>query len=236
MKFVKINAIFISFAIALTSMSLSTKTKIVALEFDALSDYSKILEEFNSQYGTSYQIATNDQLGSVGIDRQSVVNYYSDMSNDEFYSYICELYSIDIEQNISECSNIYTSAENSEEFSSVSSINISIPDNQMYSGKQKYYYYGSSSEYLYMSSTWGYGDGDYRYNSYVNMGFACTEGTYPYFASYNVAHSITNEARDMNCTYYCSKFIGYGIIDATNWTINVTFHAGRGDIWNYPSV
>lgn len=211
--------------------------KVNAAADDIFNKYNIILDEFNDKYGTSYQMATDKQLYSVGINKKDIEEFYSDMSDEEFYMYIFDSYHRDNERSLDSDEKIHTNTENSETFEFAKNVNIIIPYNQIYSGKQKYYYYGSSSEYLFLSSTWGYGDGDYRYNnSNIDMGFACTEGHYPYYASYNTSHSLTNEARDMFCTYYCHKFIGYGIIDATNWTINVTFHAGRGDIWNYAPI
>ena len=63
------------------------------------------------------------------------------------------------------------------------------------------------------------------------MGYGYTPGTYPYYVPYATSHTMQNDARDMYCVYYCSKYIGYGITDLTNWTITVTFHAGLGDVW-----
>ncbi len=228
MKKSKLLSIMLSVAMVLTMFNQVLSLKVNAESNDVLCHISKLLDEFNQEHDTSYKLADDKQLDAVGLNVKDVEDFYKNMSDEDFYSYICTAYERDMAKRSNDNSQDNTAvAENHLSFDG----NFINPDEPMYSGTQKYYYRGSSTEFLTLTATWYYGDGDYRYSSVQSMGYGYTPGTFPYYVPYATSHTMQNDARDMYCVYYCSKYIGYGITDLTNWTITVTFHAGLGDVW-----
>lgn len=55
-----------------------------------LSEYTKIVEDFNAQYHTNYQIATPEQLEQVGADIDVEYASILAMTHDEFWEYLYE--------------------------------------------------------------------------------------------------------------------------------------------------
>ncbi|MDE7098391.1 MAG: hypothetical protein K2O60_04530 [Ruminococcus sp.] len=197
---------------------------------NVLDKYAQIIVDFNEKYGTSYKIATPEELERTGSNIDEIEDLFIQMSEDEFYNYIYNAYLIDVadKQNqditFGEHNNVVALPN-----INLSEINDSNGVNN--SGVQHYYYRGSTTESLAVDATWWYGDGDYRYSSYATMGYTYTPGHYPYYVPYDSSYSIINLSREMACTYNCNKYIANGITDATNWTVNVNFVAGGGDVW-----
>ena len=221
MKFKKTLSVLLSLSM---TMSLTTAPLFgVAADEDALYEYRKIISDFNAEYETTYQIATPTQLEAVGENIEDVTTYFINMTEDEFWNYLYDAYLLDVNSTL-------TNDDVTEV--SVSDAN-NLPDNMdsiTSSGIQKYYYSGSSTRYLYISATWNYGSGYNHYTSINQMGGYHDADSYPYYSPYSTSYYFQNSASEAVCTYECFKYIGYGITDATDWT--VPFTAGGGDLWN----
>lgn len=153
------------------------------------------------------------------------------MTEDEFYNYLYDAYVLDMSDKLNDSQDESAEMYVTDIELSLDSVNPPI-EQQSTTATQYYYYRGSTTESLYLTATWSYGDGSNRYSTYVSaMGYTYTKGHYPYYASYNATHSLADSATKMACSYNCNKFIAEGITDVTIWTINVTFTAGGGNIW-----
>lgn len=219
------------------ALSIPTTTAPFAVAVDnSLSKYVQIVAEFNNEYGTSYQIATPEQLCKVGKSIDEITSLFNEMSEDEFYDYLYDAYLLDMSDKLND--NQYESVDMCTTDIELSANAVNLPiEKQVNTGTQHYYYRGSTTESLYITASWSYGDGYYRYSPYLqNIGYRYTPGHYPYYVPYDSTHSLTNSATQMACSYTCSKFIAEGITDITVWTINVSFTAGGGDVWGSLSL
>lgn len=219
---------------ALLSISMTIPT--IATSFASATDsgnlikYQTIVSDFNKEYGTAYQVATPAQLEKIGDSIENVTAYFSTMTEDEFWDYLYEAYSLDLADNSFDDA-IEVTESTMDETNLIGFDNFIGGDAPLSSGTQKYYYRGSSTEYFYITATWNYGAGYYHYTGLQSIGAAHTEGYYPYFSPYNSSHYTQNSASEMVCHYYCDKYVSYGITDLTNWDITVTYTAGAGDMW-----
>ncbi len=55
-------------------------------------DYNEIINEFNKEHGTSYQIATDEQLSLIGVTPDERDAFIGSMSADEFKEYLTEIH------------------------------------------------------------------------------------------------------------------------------------------------
>lgn len=215
------------------SMSVSTATFSSAFAVEeALSPYVEILDEFNEEYGTSYQLATPVQLDVAGESVEQMTDFFNDMSESEFYDYLYDAYLIDLsdESNYEQvCADEFDSSIELGAFMSYSTPDIINQTNN--TGTQHYYYRGSDKQSLYITASWTYGDGYNRYSKYLDdIGATYTDGVYPYYAPYDSTYSLANYSREMDCTFYCTRYVAKYVTQG-NYIIPVTFVAGGGDIW-----
>ncbi|MCM1313835.1 MAG: hypothetical protein NC205_02545 [Prevotella sp.] len=228
---------FIAVLLAAT-MSIPTATSYLAVAAeDPLSNYAEIVSEFNKEYGTSYQIATPEQLERIGESTEEIVDLFNEMNEEEFWNYLYDAYSMDLADDSDETSISFNEMNSANIEFSLNSINPSVDTQATYTGTQHFYYRGSDAQSLYITATWSYGDGYYRYSPYLQgSGYTKTEGSYPYYAAYNLSATTQNASREMACSFTCDKYIGNGITDITVYTVNVTFTAGGGDVWRAVSI
>lgn len=67
---------------------------------NSLTPYLQIVEEFNNEYGTSYQLATPDQLAAIEESTDEMLDFLNDMTESEFYDYLYDAYIIDSSEEI----------------------------------------------------------------------------------------------------------------------------------------
>ncbi len=228
----KLISAFLALALSIPT---ATAPFAVAVE-DSLDKYVQIVADFNDEYGTTYQVATHEQLERIGKTTDEITSLFNEMSEDEFYDYLYDAYLLDMsdKSNNNQGESAEMCTTNIE--LSVNAINPPI-EQQSTTATQYYYYRGSTTESLYLTATWSYGAGSNRYSPYVkSMGYTYTDGHYPYYAPYDTTHSLKNSATEMECSYTCDKYIAEGVTDATVWTVNVTFTAGGGDVWGSQSL
>lgn len=221
--------------IAILAFSISTSATASPIAFaveDNLTSYMEILDEFNKEYGTSYQFATPTQLSVIGESVDKMTDFFCDMSEMEFYDYLYDAYLIDVTDE-----NKYEQINTDEIDLSIemeASMSYNEPDiiyQTTTTGTQHYYYRGSDKQSLYITASWTYGDGYNRYSRYLDeIYYTYTDGVYPYYAPYDSSYSLANYSREMDCTFYCTRYVSKYVTQG-NYIIPVTFVAGGGDIW-----
>lgn len=221
---------FIAVLLAAT-MSIPTATSHLAVAAeDPLNAYAEIMSEFNEEYGTSYQIATPEQLEKTGQSMDEIVDFFTEMNEEEFWDYLCDIHSADLSDISDENAFTFDETNSMDVEVSLNSINPPIETQATYTGIQHFYYSGSASKSLCIEAMWSYGDGYYRYSPYLqNWGY--TANSYPYYVPNNLSYTTQNASREMACSFTCDKCVGNGVFDLTVWTVNVTFIAGGGDVW-----
>lgn len=215
------------------AMSIPTATSYLAVAAeDPLNAYAEIMSEFNEEYGTSYQIATPEQLEKVGQSMDEIVDFFTEMNEEEFWDYLCDIHSVNLSSISDENAFTFDETNSMDVEASLNSINPPIEPQATYTGTQHFYYRGSTAQSLYIIAMWSYGDGYYRYSPYLqDYSWTCTEGSYPYYVPKGLSYTTQNASREMACSFTCDKYIGKGVFDLTDWTVNVTFTAGGGDVW-----
>ena len=96
MKKSKLLSIMLSVAMVLTMFNQVLSLKVNAESNDVLCHISKLLDEFNQEHDTSYKLADDKQLAAVGLNVKDVEDFYKNMSDEDFYSYICTAYERDM--------------------------------------------------------------------------------------------------------------------------------------------
>ncbi len=166
MKRTKLLAIILAFT---TSIPFATVHVAAADNEETLTPYLQILDEFNNEYGTSYKLATSDQLCIIGESTDEMNDFFNSMTDSEFYDYLYEAYLLDASDEIEyeqvDADDIF-SVDNSETYADYTDVIFS--SQVAHTGTQHYYYSGSATKSLYINATWSYGDGYYRYNHYSN--------------------------------------------------------------------
>lgn len=194
---------------------ISKPSNIVEANENTLDTYEYTLSNFNDEYGTNYQFASYDDMKSCGMSYEDALNFIYQMDQDEFNAYLYEIYSNSINHSANlDCQSV---------------DNTKPSDSTMQSGTQKHYYSGSYSKYFYINATWSYGDGYYRYTNIQNAGSYSDGQSFPCWVCRDYSYSLTNSSRSVNVKYYCDKFIGPMLTDATSYTVTHTFNAGQGD-------
>lgn len=226
---------FIAVLLAAT-MSIPTATSYLAVAAeDPLNAYAEIMSEFNEEYGTSYQIATPEQLEKTGQSMDEIVDFFTEMNEEEFWDYLCDIHSANLSNISNENAFTFDETNSMDVEVSLNSVNPPIETQATYTGTQHFYYSGSSSKSLCISAMWSYGDGYYRYSPYLqNWGY--TGNSYPYFIPKNLSYTTQNASREMACSFTCDNCVGNGVFDLTVYTVNVTFTAGGGDVWGTTSI
>lgn len=192
----------------------------IEAEENLLHHYAQIVENFNNTYGTTYQIASPEQLEMIGSNEEEIAQQFSQMTDDEFWEYLCNAYEADVANNY--------------EIDEITIETIPVEDGiapatTVAETEQRYYYNSGYTNYLGMTAKWVSVDGANRYSTCTKFSFSTY--SYPYFYPYDFSYQLINSAQQMKCTYTCNKFIGSGITDATTWTIPVTFTANGGNIY-----
>lgn len=227
MKFMKILSTLCSFSLTFNVLSAFNTCAIET----PLSPYLSILTDFNEEHGTSYQLATEVQLSIINETSDDMIEFICSMNESEFYNYLNDAYLNDIEKNLDTEQVPVNSIDNINTQTNLTSTEFTILPQASYTGTQHYYYRGSTTESFYITASWSYGDGYYRYStSLLDIGYTATEGCYPYYAPYNYSYAFANFSRELDCTFNCTKYVSKYLTQG-NYIISVTFEAGGGNIW-----
>lgn len=200
--------------------TLFTVSTTVNAKEDSLAPYRTVLEELNVQLGTDYTFPTAEQMENNGECYVDLVEFYNKMSIDEFKDYVITAYDNEKSDNMTEVSDI------TEDESEISP--------QAYTKKQKYYYDTTGKNYLFINSTVYTADGKERYSSVDSYGH--TEKAYPYYSPSSMSSSKSADFTKVTCTFSCVKYIAKNLINATNYTVKVTFKASGGDVYTSVEV
>ena len=181
---------------------------------DSLVQYRTVLEELNEQLGTDYAFPTKEQMKDNGESYSDLVQFYSKMSIDEFKDYVIRAYNNEKNGRKTEVSDII------KDESEISPL--------AYTKRQKLFYDTTGKNYLYITSTFYTADGKERYSSVNSYGYI--GGAYPYYLPSSMSSSKSSDFTKVTCTFSCVKYIAKNLIDATRYTVKVTFTAAGGDV------
>lgn len=223
---------FIAVLLAATMSIPAVASCIAVAAENPLETYDEIVSEFNDEYGTSYQIATPEQLEMTGQTMDEIVDFFTEMNEEEFWNYLCDIHSAELSSLSEESAFTFDESNSVDVKVSLNSINPPVGTEATYIGKQYFYYSGSDTKSLWIEAMWSYGDGYYRYSPYLRDYSYTGDNNYPYYIPKNLNYTTQNDSREMACSFTCDRCIGNGVFDATVWTINVTFVAGGGDVWH----
>lgn len=191
-------------AITIMILFLGNSLPVYASETDELSPYKERLEELNEKLGTDYIIDGNDK---------TVVDYFKNMSIDEFEQFICEAYKNDTN---------YGENYLPKTMNDIVNNGISRSNNTLKRVEQKSYYdnYGNYFALLANETT----GNNPQYVQFISGGYNKTPKGYPYYKVSYATGKISKNGKVMSVTYKCSKYVAANITDATvrKLTINYT--------------
>ncbi len=174
---------------------------------DILQPYQNKLNEINEKLGTSYKLASEDELNAIDSSMSMLTEFITNMNLDEFENYIMELH-------------------NNSEFEEPVDCR-EIPDIMPLADESYQIYIYEGVHYFYLKSKTVTVNNVVYYNSYVAAGSGVSGSHYPYYESYNNDYSISSDSRKMEVTYYCTKYLSEFVTDAKKYTIKHTYTAGE---------
>lgn len=167
---------------------------------DALRPYEEKLEELNEELGTNFELASTE-----GDTYDELVEFYTQMTMDEFEEYIRKAYFGETEM----------PKENAE---------VIIPRS---SSSQRFYYDGTN--YFYVNSIVTVENGVLRYSGIESTGSRVV--SYPAYKMTSYDFGFQNSKRDVKCTWKCVKCIAKNVIATGSYTMSCTFRAGGGNVY-----
>lgn len=195
-------------------MSQSTAVLAYETNSDELAPYEERLAQLNEELGTDYQL-----YPSEGWSDNEMIEYFSNMTIDEFESYIVSAYQAEQECNTESGISIQ------------STINESADINAAYSTQR--YYYDANGNSLYLKAYITVIDDTTYYTGEV-YATGSTIQSYPAYKSNSCYVSFSNNNTTAACTWTCVKYVSANVISATSYHISCTFTSEGGSI--YPSV
>lgn len=167
---------------------------------DALLPYEEKLEELNKELGTNYELSATD-----GDTYDEVVEFYSQMTINEFEEYIRKAYAGETEDPEVD-------------------TGVIVPRS---SSSQRFYYDGIN--YFYMTSTLTVENGVLRYSGIESTGSRVV--SYPAYKMTSYNFEFQNNKRKVKGTWKCVKCIAKNVIAAGSYTKSCTFEAGGGNVY-----
>lgn len=215
----KVSKFFAPFvAIAIASVQIPSMVA-AAEEENPLNFYAAIVEEFNEEYGTTYQIATSEQLERIGSSTEELIQFFNAMSEEEYRDYLYDSYLLDVSEKF-EIGEIVIEEPTKMAISPMTTVTET---------QQNFYYNSGYTNYLGIVATWVSVDGA---NRYITLkGFTQGQTKYPYYDCYKFEYNITDYSQAIDCTYHCARYTNYGFTDLTDYTLPVTFRAGAGHLY-----
>ncbi len=190
--------------------------------------YERIIAEFNSQYGTQYKIASEEELNAAKLDVDEVYNHICDLDADEFWDELYAAYQNDQDtEELSISEEIYASTSMTD--TSINSV-LDTPT----AITQYYYYHGYSNQYICFTFNRIYVSGQYHYITLLGYGSQLSNAHYPEYVVTGInSTTLLNSAQEMTIYYYRQKYVGYGIIQTVYnpGPYAITFSATGDNIW-----
>ena len=141
------------------------------------------------------------------------------MSIDEFRSYIYSIHQLDI-----------NSAEGIYEESDIISIDPTEYVNSLWTYSDQHYYYDASNNFLFVSTNTSNVNGVIKYTTYYSAGYEFS--SYPCYKTYQATdHTFSTDMKEINCTFYCRRYLSEYLVNTMNKIFSVTFTAGGGHIF-----
>lgn len=181
----------------------------VSAEPDELAEYRAVLSRFNTDHGTNYQLATEQQLENIGVSNQEFIAFITSMSEEEFWDYLCYVSTNEIATELNENSG-------PKRVSPIAKI-------------QRYYYTGNTNRCVYLKTTYLSVDGHNRYSTVT--GFGAEYSAYPAQVPTSYNAQITNNSTQVYVTYVYDYYLSKYITDAAYHTGNVTFSVNGGNVY-----
>jgi len=200
---------------------LLNKQEVFASELvsNGLVQYEIKLEQLNEELGTDYKM-------QPGIDSsyEEMVEYYTNMTMDEFESYIRNAYRTEQEMNEMMSKPLYE-----ETAASIMANSTISPQSTL--AKQRYFYDGSN--YLYITAyTTTVNSSTIYTGDFGESGWYIRE--YPAYQPTSCTYSFSTDKKYLTCSWTCVKYVSTNLIATGHYTLSCSFTAGGGDI--YPMV
>ena len=185
-----------------------------------LKEYESKLEEINVRLGTSYALASENELEIIGESMDSQKEFITAMSLDEFESYIIDLYYNDQKSR---------ETQDTEQLSkTVFSDDQLSADKAMRAVNSQQFHFYDNVHWFELNTKVVTVNNVVYYNSFVSAGtgFDLTN-TYPQYKSYNTSYTVSADSRQMTVTYYCTRYLSQYITDGVSYSIPIVFTAGE---------
>lgn len=190
-------------------------------EENPMQAYEQKLVEINERLGTSYKIASEQELEGTEITYNELVAFYSEMSLAEFEEYILELHS---QNNQAE----YLDSRIEYDNTTTNGLSRSASTN-----KQYFYYQSGSSNYIALTTYNIIIGGTSYYQSVYSYSWSQAY-SYPYYKPTSISYTPSSDSRQLTCTFTCTKYISATVIQTTTNQLVTTFTAqGGGSISSY---
>lgn len=179
-------------------------------ELESIRPYADILDELNTELGTSFSFPTNEVLATAGMNRGEVIADILSTPVEDYEQLILNQYG-NLNQQLS---------------SGV--INNDMPIGIMSTTQTQKAYY-TSSNYVYINATTYYADGKERYSSINSYGEG--HSTTPYYEPYDLAAQLSSDSTTYYCSFYCYKMLNASV-SYDSWDphkLTATFTAGGGN-------
>lgn len=189
---------------------------------DVLAPYREKLAELNRELGTSYTFPSEEQLAAGGETYADLVEFYSNMTLEEFRDYVVDAYQRAI------ASMDQTSAENRAVAAGNRAAVMDEAVPYSYSSTQRYYYTLVNYNNLYIKATCYTGDGE-RYSSVNSYGESHT--AYPYLSPTEMTKSFNTGRTKVTCNFFCLRYLAKNLIDTEQEIVTIQFTAGGGNLY-----
>lgn len=174
-------------------------------ELESIRPYAQILENLNTEFGTSFEFPTNEVLAQTGRDKSEVVQSILSTAIEDYEQLIRNEY-----------------AGNYVDLSGQSDVELMAS-----SITQKAYYSGQN--YVSMKATVYYADGANRYSSIDDYGHGYTSA--PYYAPFRMTSNRTNNDKNCSAVFTCHKMLDSSV-SYDGWVehqISAVFSANGGN-------
>lgn len=184
-------------------------------EYDRLLEsYQSVLDSLNIELGTDYVMSPSE-----GVSYDQMVEFYNEMTLDEFEQYIRNAHEAEkeIDKTIKKPTEMRADSPTTSRSTLV---------------QQKYCY--SLSNYLYIKA---YMTKNTSRKTIYTGTIASAGGSISAYPGYKVksyTKSFSTDSSSVNVSYKCTKYLSENLISASLYTINVTYKAGGGNV--YPTT
>ena len=205
------------------SMGTATVPSLVmtaSAENNPLDKYQTIIDEFNLEYGTEYQFATKEIIESEGSSIEEMTDFFTSMSEEEFYEYIY-------------CAYTNSELENMENIPTIEEMagrigDVATPMTTTTTSYQLSVYNQTNGNCFYVKTTWVSVDGANHYISLLEADESHVDNT-AHYALFDTAAEFSDSMQKLVVTYHCTRVDAYGMQQG-NYYIPITYYAGVNTI------